>query len=143
VRFWDSSAIVPLVVAEPASATMAALTAGGIPMYVWWGTRTEVASALARRERTGDVPSAEVSQSIARLRVLASSWRELAPSEPLRDVAERLLRSHDLHAADSLQLAAARIVAAEDPGAAEFVCLDSRLRRAAAREGFLLLPARA
>jgi predicted nucleic acid-binding protein len=142
VRFWDSSAVVPLVVAERASATMAALTTAGLPMYVWWGTRTEVAAALARLERLGHATPAAISECSRRLRDLAASWRELAPSELLRDSAERLLRAHDLQATGSLQLAAARIATADDPSMAEFVCLDAKLRQAAAREGFRLLPVR-
>ena len=44
-----------------------------------------------------------------------------------------------LKAADALQLAAALTVAEDDPASIGFVCFDTRLNRAAAREGFPIL----
>ncbi|MHB0981601.1 MAG: hypothetical protein ACYC5Q_16310 [Thermoleophilia bacterium] len=52
----------------------------------------------------------------------------------------RLLTAHPLRAADSLQLAAALLWAQDHPAGREFVCLDERLRIAAALEGFRILP---
>ena len=140
MRFWDSSAIVPLLIAESASSAMAALTGSEEPMYVWWGSRPEIVSAIVRRERFGQLSAAEVSESLRRLLDLSQSWRELMPSERVRDVAERLLRSHDMRTADSLQLAAALEASAGHATGVEFVCLDIRLRHAAAREGLQPLP---
>jgi hypothetical protein len=57
----------------------------------------------------------------------------------VRRTAERLLRTHPLRAADSLQLAAALIAADHDPSNLEIVCLDARLTSAARREGFAVL----
>jgi hypothetical protein len=45
-----------------------------------------------------------------------------------------------LRAADALQLAAALIVCDERPESLSFVCLDDRLREAARKEGFPVLP---
>jgi uncharacterized protein len=47
---------------------------------------------------------------------------------------------HPLRAADAFQLAAAQAWRQQDPSGASFVCLDERLRDAAAREGFSSLP---
>ncbi|MBA2251932.1 MAG: hypothetical protein H0W13_04380, partial [Nitrospirales bacterium] len=49
---------------------------------------------------------------------------------------------HPLRAADSLQLAAALVWANRQAVGHHFVCLDQRLREAAHREGFVLLPKR-
>ncbi len=48
----------------------------------------------------------------------------------------RLLRVHPLRAADAFQLAAAIAAADESPRSLPFVTFDSRLARAAEREGF-------
>jgi hypothetical protein len=48
----------------------------------------------------------------------------------------RLLRVHDLRAADALQLGAALTFAEGQPDALGFVTLDGRLAKAAVREGF-------
>jgi hypothetical protein len=48
---------------------------------------------------------------------------------------------HPLRAADALQLAAALVWVEEQPHGEGFVSLDGRLRDAAAREGFTLVPA--
>jgi hypothetical protein len=63
------------------------------------------------------------------------------PSESVRRTAERLLRTHPLRAADSLQLAAALIASDHDPRSLELVCMDERLKSAARREGFTVLGA--
>ena len=66
---------------------------------------------------------------------------EIAPSELLREQAVRLIKAHDLRAGDALQLAAALAWADHKPSGLEFVCLDKRLRDAAVKEGFTVLPA--
>jgi predicted nucleic acid-binding protein len=76
------------------------------------------------------------------LRELADAWAEIPPGDRLRDRALRLLRVHDLRAADALQLAAAVLLSADAPESLPFVCLDQRLRDAASREGFALVPAK-
>jgi predicted nucleic acid-binding protein len=110
-------------------------------LLVWWGTPVEIASALARRERERTLSAEDVTEALAVLRDLAESWHEIVPTDVLRRTAERLLRTHPLRAADSLQLAAALTAAGHDPGTLEVVCLDDRLAAAAKREGFRVLAA--
>jgi hypothetical protein len=52
-----------------------------------------------------------------------------------------VLASHPLRGADALQLAAALVWCDEAPQGDTFVCLDERLKEAARREGFGVLPA--
>jgi predicted nucleic acid-binding protein len=139
VRFWDSSALVPLLVLQQASAGMRALYRRDASVVAWWGTPVECESALARQERGGRLPAAAAARS--RLHRFAETWQEVQPSDALRDQARRLLRVHDLRAADALQLAAAIAASEGRPGGLDFVCLDDRLAAAAEREGFPLLPA--
>lgn len=133
MRFWDASAVVPLILQDSGSAGSDDSVAR--PMFVWWGTELAAVSAIARRERDGALTAAQVQVCLTRLDELATDWVEVSPADELRDLARRLLRVHALRAADSLQLAAALTLAAGDPGALEFVCRDSRLAEAAAREG--------
>jgi len=141
MRFWDASAIIPLLVAEPTRERLIALLDQDAEVLAWWGTPVEIASALARREREGLVSADEVSAALVAARQLAESWHEIVPSDAVRRTAERLLRLHTLRAADSLQLAAALVAADHDPGALPMVCLDERLTQAARREGFTVIGA--
>ncbi len=47
----DSSALLPLLVAEPAGEQLRQLMAEDPRLLVWWSSRVEITSALARRER--------------------------------------------------------------------------------------------
>jgi hypothetical protein len=51
VRFWDSSALVPLLVAEDTSEALQAFFQDRQEIAAWWGTEVECASAVARLER--------------------------------------------------------------------------------------------
>ncbi len=51
MKFWDASAIVPLLVAEPTTRPLQALAGHDPDMLVWWGSGVECASALSRLER--------------------------------------------------------------------------------------------
>ena len=136
MRFWDSSAIVPLLVQEPSTASMVAEYLRDPDVVVWWATEVECVSALARLEREGSLVPPAVAVALARLDGLALAWHEVQPAARARQVSIRLLRTHALRAADAMQLAAA-ITAAEDaPDSLPLVTLDSALARAAEREGF-------
>jgi len=138
VKFWDASAILPLLADEPTRGELLALLEEDSEIIAWWGTPVEIASALARREREQLLTADEVAAALSTARQLADSWHEIVPSPSVRRTAERLLRGHALRAADSLQLAAALIAADHDPTTLDFVCLDVRLATAARREGFKL-----
>lgn len=140
MRFWDSSALVPLLVAESESGRVADLLRQDAEVIVWWGARLECVSALRRRERDGSLSAADLRRSGDLLNELSASWSEALPTRNVRVLAERALAVHPLHAADALQLAAALAWRQGDPAGAPFVCLDERLRDAAAREGFSPLP---
>ncbi|MCU0934570.1 MAG: type II toxin-antitoxin system VapC family toxin [Gammaproteobacteria bacterium] len=138
MRFWDSSAIVPLLVAEPARESVLARLVEDPEMVVWWGTPVECASALARREREGLLSASDATRALDRLRELSLAWNEVLPSEAVRGTAQRLLRVHPLRAGDALQLAAAVIACEHEPLSFAFMSLDERLNEAAQREGFRL-----
>jgi len=139
VRFWDTSAIVPLLVVEAATTMVSQVLRDDRELVVWWGTGTECVSAIAREERAG-LSAAEARD---RLDVLSEAWLEVAATDAVRRTAARLLRVHSLRAADSLQLAAAIVASEGDPRTLPFVTLDTLLAEAASREGFpVIIPGR-
>ena len=140
MRFWDSSAIIPLCVREEASGRMKRLLGSDEDIIVWWATRVECISALSRRRREGALPADAEVKAKAVLFALAKEWSEIHPSEVLRERTERILVAHPLRTADAFQLAAALIWAQESPRGFELVCLDQHLREAAYKEGFAVLP---
>jgi predicted nucleic acid-binding protein len=136
VRFWDASAIVPLLVTEDSSRRMLELAAREDSFLVWWGSEIECVSALARREREGALDSRTMANALRRLQQIASAWHEVDPSDGIRETAKRFLRVHPLRAADALQLAAAFAASEQQPASLEIVTLDDRLADAARKEGF-------
>ena len=140
MKFWDSSALVPLLVHKAATPFFSAVYARDPLMTVWWGTKVECVSALARYERD---PRAAIGLNIAdgfrRLEDAASHWHEIAASESVRETALILLRRHVLRAADALQLGAATVARQERGAALEFVCADRNLSQAAVNDGFNVL----
>ncbi len=140
MRWWDTSALIALLSKEQATSQVAALLAHDQAMAIWWGTKVEGISAIARPEHAGTLRATDAAQLLARLDGMLLSALEVPPSERVRELACRLLRSYRLRAADALQLAAALVWAEDRPTGLDFVCLDQRLREAASREGFLVLP---
>jgi predicted nucleic acid-binding protein len=138
--FWDSSAIVPLCVDEPETPKVKSILAKDPLIVVWWATRTECISALARQSREGGLTSAGERQARELLEMLAGAWMEIQPTASLRATAERDLAVHLLRAADAFQLAAALQWCRGQTTGMSLVCFDSRLRSAAHNEGFTVLP---
>jgi predicted nucleic acid-binding protein len=141
VRFWDTSALLPLFVSEKESARARSWLRRDPVVVVWTLTRVELLSALARRERKE--PTAARALASARARVLAAweEWSEVVALEPVRQQAERLVFVHPLRAAEALQLAAALVATDSHPDGLSFVTFDERLATAAVKEGFAVLGA--
>lgn len=139
MKFWDASAIVPLLVVETSSQRLQSILAQDSAMFVWWGSAIECVSALARRERDGALDPPATTLALERLRQLADAWHEIDPSDAVREAAARFLRVHPLRAADALQLAAAFLAAEQRPASLTMVTLDERLATAARKEGFAVI----
>jgi len=139
VKFWDASAVVPLLIAEESTRRLQALAAKDSAMLVWWASAVECISALARLERDGALNPAAMTLALQRLHKLSAGWHEVDPSDEIRETAARFLRVHALRAADALQLAAAFAAAERRPASLEIVTLDERLANAACKEGFVVL----
>ena len=136
MKFWDASAVVPLVALEKETGDCRTLLANDTDIVVWFLTPIEVISALIRRLREKSLKPIEFSRAKEQLTALERAWSEVISVERVRERARRLLETHSLRAADSLQLAAALLTSEENPQGFPFVTLDRRLGGAAEKEGF-------
>lgn len=138
MKFWDSSALVPLYYEEPSSRSCRDLVRSDPAQVVWSFAVTEVTSALCRRSRQGHLDGDRLRRAEEQLARMASKWfaTPLAEVPTVRGVADHLLHRYALRTADALQLAAALIAFDRKPLRRGFVSLDDGLLAAAAAEGF-------
>ena len=139
MNFWDTSALVALDSGDTHGDAVRRILEADGSVALWWGAHVEYAAAVSRRERERKLTAQQAATLLRRFNTLAQSCHEVQPAHRIRLLAQRLLRVHPLKAADALQLAAALTVAEDDSASIGFVCFDTRLNRAAAREGFPIL----
>ncbi len=82
--FWDSSALVALLVDEAESAARRGQIEADPELAVWWGTPVECESALQCRLRDGSLNAADAKLARERLMELADSWHEVNPTAAVR-----------------------------------------------------------
>lgn len=138
--FWDSSAVLPLVVSASASTTLAEHLAADTGLTVWRGTAVECAAALYRSHRAESIGQATLDAALVRLHALTEDADTVPPSEYVRRRASELLAFYSLQAAEAFQLAAALAWCEGHPRGERLLSLDDRLSEAARREGFTVLP---
>ena len=136
MRFWDSSAAVPLLVEQGASDRVAGWLDEDPAVVVWTLTPVEVVSALRRLVREAGLEEEAARVAESRLGELVHTAHVVVDVEPIKGRAARLLRLHPLRAFDALQLGAAVHWAEGHPDGRRFHTLDARLALAARREGF-------
>ena len=140
MRFWDSSAVVPLICDEEVSSKALALYRQDTQVLVWALTATEVISALCRRFRDGSMSRLEFRKSRQALQLLGKDWTEVQALELVRERAHRLLEIHPLRTADALQLGSALVATEDRPHGFGMVAFDAALADAAEKEGFTVIP---
>jgi uncharacterized protein len=138
IGYFDSSALVKLIIEEAGSNEAAALWDGAdvvLPSRVGYPeVRAAVASAHRDRRLTDD----QLHQARG---TWESFWRALRLVEPTEQVAHRagdLSEEHALSGADAIHLASAELLAPDGPVVATW---DSRLHAAASALGLPVLPA--
>jgi predicted nucleic acid-binding protein len=136
--FWDSSAVVPLLVHQQTSARTDRWLADDPALSLWMLTPVEITSALWRLVRDGTVQEADAQLAESRALELAAASYTVADIEAVKALARRLVRVHTLRAADALQLGAALVWASGQPQGKTLHTLDERLALAARREGFIV-----
>lgn len=140
MRFWDTSALVPLVVEEPSSAACDLWLREDPSIAAWTLTPVELSSALRRLVREGQLAEGAAMAAEARADELWGACYTVIDVEGVKARARRLLRVHQLRAADALQLGAALAWADDAPAGRALCTFDARLALAAAREGFVVYP---
>lgn len=138
MKFWDSSAVVPLLVEQEPSSRVANWATTDDAMVLWTLTPVEVVSALRRLVREKVLQEEVARFAEARMEEIVRACHVVIDVEPVKALATRLLRLHPLRAFDALQLAAALHWAEGHPQGRTLHTLDSRLALAAQREGFLV-----
>ncbi|MBI2892788.1 MAG: type II toxin-antitoxin system VapC family toxin [Deltaproteobacteria bacterium] len=142
MTFWDSSALLPLIVEEARSRACRQVRKTHPAIVVWALTRTELTSAIHRLVREGRLERAELAAASRRVEILSDRWSEITALGAVRERAERALGAHPLTAADALQLGAALLLVGERPRRRPFVTCDDRLGAAAEAEGFTVVTPR-
>lgn len=139
MKFWDASAVVPLVVKEAGSDLARRWLREDGDMVLWALTRLELVSAIERRARERQLTARQRTQALARVERISRDAHEVGDVAAVRARAVPLLARHPLRAADATQLGAALLVADPEPSSLTLVVLDRRLAAAAEREGFSVL----
>lgn len=139
MRFWDSSALIPLVVREPATETVEDWLRVDPDVALWGLTWIELAGAVERSVRDGRVAPPARQALLRRIARIAADAHEVSDIAAVRSRALPLLARHPLRAADAAQLGAALLIADPDPSSLTIVVLDQRLAHAAEREGLRVL----
>lgn len=141
MRFWDTSALVPLLVEQTASSLADEWATQDPAIVIWTCTLVEVSSALCRLQREASLSAAQVAAAEEAADAIAASSHTIVDVEAVKDRARRALRVHPLRAADALQLGAALEWVRGRPSGHILHTFDARLAMAARAEGFKVLPA--
>ena len=115
MNFWDSSALVPLLVTEASSDLRRKQYDADPWAVVWFGTLAEIESSLIRRQRDGQLPADVEHAARKRLHEMTKQWTEVTPTTEVRARAIRLLRVHPLRAADATVSPATAVAPSNSP----------------------------
>jgi predicted nucleic acid-binding protein len=133
--FFDSSAIVPLCVAQSVSQSTRELFRRFNTQVVARTTLIGTTSTLYQAVALGALTQSNARRALARLEQLENRWAEVVASGRVREVALDVLRAHQLRSGDAIQLASALVWCKDKPRRRSFVCFDQRLGKAADRAG--------
>ena len=139
MRYWDTSALVPAIMAEAGTELVDDWLRSDEGICTWGMTRVELSSAIERRAREGVLSSVQRREALRLVAALISTANEVVDLEAVRVRAVAVLARHSLRAADAAQLGAALLVSEGGLRNLPFVCLDRRLAEAANREGLDVL----
>jgi hypothetical protein len=140
MRFWDSSALVPLLVHEPDSHRVRPLIDSDARVVASLLTALEVVATLWRRRRTDDLTAGEHTEADAAFAEISEAWSDVSDFNTVREIALDVVSRRPLRASDAFQLASAIVASQGKPTTLPFVTLDRDLASAARAEGFPVLP---
>jgi predicted nucleic acid-binding protein len=134
--FFDTSAIIPLCVAQAMSQRARHIYRDYSRQVIAWTCLVEATGAIYRAVRYGALSEQNAGRAVGRLMQLQERWVEITATDQVRDIALEVVRIYDVRAADSLQLASALIWCKQKPRNRLFVCFDQKLAAAAKAVGF-------
>jgi len=141
--FADSSALVKLYVGETGHEQVDGLPA----LVIAQVSRVEVPSAFWRKHRLGELSAEDARILTVEFEADFFGDREHRPrfaaigtTVAMLDEAARACATHGLRAYDAVQLSSAQVARRQDPACDTVAAFDRTLRRAAAAEGFALIP---
>ena len=142
MQFWDSSALLPLVVRQPPfSDPCRRAFRPDVRRAIAFLARIECRSAIERLGREGTLDAPARRRAFAKIDKLLAAFDLVPFSADVETDAVALLSRHPLRALDALQLSCAlRLSPHGDVGdLPHLVCCDRRLVQAAAAEGFTIV----
>jgi predicted nucleic acid-binding protein len=134
--FFDTSAIVPLCVAQQSSQKARQIYRSFARQVVAWAASIEATGAIYRAVRLGGLSESNARRALGRLAELEKRWSEIIAGDRVRSIAITVLSNYDLRAADAVQLASALVWCKEKPRNRSFVCFDRKLAAAVRAVGF-------
>ncbi|ONI77205.1 VapC toxin family PIN domain ribonuclease [Actinosynnema sp. ALI-1.44] len=141
--YADSSALVKIYVDEPDCEVIRTVPF----MVVSQLARVEVPSALWHKMRLGDINDKQAELLVAGFEAdyhgtedEDSKFGVVGVDKVITEAAARLARRHGMRSLDAIQLASAILAAEADPDISVFAAWGKKLRAAAEKEGFALLP---
>ena len=132
MRFWDSSALVPLLSDEESTDVMQALFRDDRNIVISFITPVEVTSAISRKAGVNlDLHR----RAMSRYSVMQANWTVVDDYDEVLGAARMIAAQQLLRTGDAIQLASAL-----RDRKLPFVALDTDLRQAARNAGFTVLP---
>jgi predicted nucleic acid-binding protein len=140
MRFWDSSAIIPLLVLEDKTEYCISAFQTDKEIMVWTMSKVEVFSALCRSFKENTLTEGTFELAKKRMTDLFDIAFEIVSISKVKERALRLSQVHTLKAADALQLASVLVATQEVTSKLPIMCFDEKLKQAAKLEGFVINP---
>ena len=94
--FFDTSALVPLIVAQPSGQEARKAYRKFARQVVAWTTPIEAAGAMYRSVRLGALSEANARRALGRLSQLEKRWTEILATESVRALSINLLANYSL-----------------------------------------------
>lgn len=114
IVYWDTSALVPLLIDEPTSPACREVWRASDEGAVLLLARVEASAALAAGERLGRITATAADHALAALDVLFTQLHVVAIDEGLAREAGRLARRFALRGYDAVHCAAGRLLSSPE-----------------------------
>jgi predicted nucleic acid-binding protein len=98
-------------------------------------TTIELPSVFKRKLQNGDIDARAYDAIVKKLKSDRSRWELVAVTDAVLDLAESLVKNHDVRTLDAIHLASATVVAERLGSKVQFVTADLQQREAARRLG--------